>query len=264
MELRGVHVVVTGASKGIGAELAKQFAAAGAKVSLVARSGDLLNTLADEGGGRAFVADLLDATQVDALVPRIEAEAGPIDVLINNAGLETNTWMHADEPAVLRDTVRLNLEAPVMLTRAVLPGMLQRGRGSVAYVSSLAGSAGFPGLVVYAATKAGLNNLAASLRLELRDTPVHVLLAAAGPVDTRMWDTLEDRNEFDGVLGRLNTLHLLPKKTPQAFARKIVRGVARDRRHVRVPRRLYPVYWLGESTRRIVEVVLARVRMVRT
>ena len=260
MQLQGRHVLITGASRGIGEALAHRFAAAGARVSVAARSPEALAAVAAAAGGRAFPVDLLSPAEVDALVPRVEAEAGPIDVLVNNAGVETSHWLHLDGPQPVRDAIRLNLEAPAVLTQAVLPGMLARGRGHLVYTSSLAGSAGFPGLTVYAATKAGLNNFVASLRLELRDSPVGFTLVAAGPIDTRMWDTLEGEAEFAPMLHRLNALHLIPKKSPELLARRTVRGVERDRRHVRVPRRMAPIYWLGESGRRITELALTRVR----
>ncbi len=259
MDLNSAHVLVTGASRGIGEAMARRFASRGARVSVAARSLEQLSALAAELGGAAFDVDLLDGSQVDALIPRVETAAGPIDVLVNNAGVETNQWLHLDDPQHLRDAIALNLEAPIMLTRAVLPGMLARGRGSLVYTSSLAGSAGFPGLSVYAATKAGVNNFVGSLRLELRDTPVHLTLVAAGPVDTRMWDTLEHQPDFDPMLRRLNALHLIPKKTPALLAARTVRAVQHDRRHVRVPRRQSLTYWLGESPRRVTELALARV-----
>lgn len=262
MELQGSHVLVTGASRGIGEAMARRFAAAGARVSLAARTLPALSALAGELGGAAFDVDLLDPAAVDGLIQRVERDAGPIDVLVNNAGVETSQWLHLDEPQHLRDAIALNLEAPVMLTRAVLPGMLERGRGSLVYTSSLAGTAGFPGLSVYAATKAGVNNFVASLRLELRDSPVHLTLVAAGPVDTRMWDTLEDQTDFDPMLRRLNLLHLIPKKSPDLLAKRTVRAVQRDRRHVRVPRRQSLTYWLGESPRRITELALTKVPFV--
>jgi len=262
MDLQGKHVLITGASRGIGEAMARRFAAAGAHVSLAARSADSLAALATELHGTAFAVDLLDAAAVDALIPRVEGAVGPIDVLVNNAGVETNHWLHLDEPQRLRDCIALNLEAPVMLTRAVLPGMLARGLGSIVFTSSLAGSAGFPGLAVYAATKAGVNNFVASLRLELRDTPVSLTLVAAGPIDTRMWDSLEDQSDFDPMLQRLNRLHLIPKKTPALLAKRTVTAVAAGRRHVRVPRRQSLTYWLGEAPRRITELALMKVPFV--
>jgi len=263
MELKGAHVLVTGASRGIGEATARRFAKAGARVSVAARSVEPLRRLAGEIGGSAFGVDLLDPHEVDALIPRVESTAGPIDVLVNNAGIENSRWFRQEESAVIRDVVRLNLEAPLVLSRAVLPGMLHRGRGALVFTSSLAGTAGFPGLSVYSASKAGLNNFVGALRLELRETPIALTLVAPGPVDTRMWDALEDEDDFAPMLRRMNGLHLIPKKSPEMLARRTVRAVAKGRRHVRVPRRLSAMFWLGEAPRRLTEVVLARVPLDR-
>ena len=252
-------MLITGASRGIGEAMARRFAKNGARVSVAARSADALSALAAELSGTAFAVDLLDRSAVDELIPRVEREAGPIDVLVNNAGLESSQWLALEEPQWIRDVVRVNLEAPLILTRAVLPGMLARGCGTVVFTSSLAGTAGFPGMSVYSATKAGLNNAAAALRLELRDTPVNVTLVAPGPVDTRMWTVLEDQSEFDPMLRRLNALHLIPKKSPELIAARTVRAVAKGRRHVRTPRRLSASFWLGEAPQRLTEILLARV-----
>lgn len=260
MELRGAHVLITGASRGIGAAMARAFADAGARVSLVARSADALAEVAAATKGTAFTADLLDDATAEGLIARVEAEAGPIDVLVNNAGLESRSMLARETADSIRDVLRLNMEVPAVLTQAVLPGMLARGKGSLVYISSLAGTAGFPGMTVYAGSKAGINNFAASVRVELRDTPVKVTLMAAGPVDTEMWDRLEEEDWSAPILRRFNVLRLLPKKSPQLMARRTVAAVVSGRRHVRVPRRLSATYWLGESPRRIAEWLLVGVK----
>ena len=262
VELAGAHVLVTGASRGIGEAMARHFASAGSRVSVAARSVDALATVARDIGGSSYGVDLLDTDEVDALIGRVEADSGPIDVLVNNAGMENTQWLHAESVQVLRDVVRLNLEAPIVLTRAVLPGMLGRGRGHLVFTSSLAGTSAFPGLAAYSATKAGLNNFAGALRLELRDTPVGVTLVAPGPIDTRMWDVLEDTADMQAMLRRLRRLQLIPKKSPDLIGRRTVAAVRNGRRHVRVPRRLSATFWLGESPRRITEALLAKVPMV--
>jgi uncharacterized protein len=262
MNVSGSHILITGASRGIGAAMAEAFAAAGARVSLAARSEVPLKAVADKTKGTVFVADLLDSSVVDGLIQRVEAEAGPIDILMNNAGLETTSWFHEDTIERIRNVARLNFEAPLVLTRNVLPGMLERGRGHVLFMSSAAGSAAFPGLASYSGTKAGLNNFAGALRLELRDTPIKFTVVAPGPVDTGMWDHLEEEQQLAPMLKRLRALQLIPKKSPQMLAKKTVAAVQADRRHVRVPRRLSTTYWLGESPRRIMEAVLTGVPFV--
>jgi uncharacterized protein len=261
VQLDGAHVLVTGASRGIGEAFARRFAAAGARVTLVARSRDAIERLAAELGGGAVPADLLDPDSVDGLVDEVERQAGPVDVLVNNAGLETTAPHVSQDPAVLRDTLRLNLEAPMVLTRSVLPGMLERGRGHLVYVSSIAGSAGVPYMAVYSASKGGVNNFVAALRLELRDTPIGTTLVAPGPVDTAMWGGVEDAEEISGVLRRFNRLHLIPKKSPDLIARRTVEAVRSDARHVRTPRRLSAMFWLGEGPRRLTETILTGVHL---
>ncbi len=110
----------------------------------------------------------------------------------------------------------------MVLTRSVLPGMLQRRRGHVVFLSSLAGTSGFAGMAVYSGTKAGLNNFVASIRMELKDTPITTTVVAPGPVDTEMWDRVEAATEYAALLRRLRLFRLLPKASPDVVARKSV------------------------------------------
>ena len=181
MELEGALVLVTGGSRGIGAALAFAYADEGASVVVAARSEGDLRQVAERIGGVAHVADLSDPEVVDGLVAAVEAAYGPVDVLVNNAGIETVDPVATVDPDSVRTAARVNLEAPMVLTRRVLPGMLERNRGAVVFMSSLAGTAGFPGMGPYCATKAGLNNFAASLRIELKGTPISTTLVAPGP-----------------------------------------------------------------------------------
>ena len=148
MKLAGKHVVVTGGSRGIGEQLAREFAAQGARVTVVARSVDALQRVAADIGGTAVVADLTDDSVVDTLIQNIERDHGHIDVLVNNAGLETSTAFAVEDEREIRTVSRVNLEVPLLLTRHVLPGMLNRNVGHLVFVSSLAGTAGFPGMSV--------------------------------------------------------------------------------------------------------------------
>ncbi len=261
MELNGAHVVVTGGSRGIGAAMARELATKGATVTLVARSAGAISSLADELGGHAVPADLLDRSQVDELIPKIEAEIGDIDILINNAGLETTSFFHQVPTDEIRDLSVLNLETPMVLTRAALPGMLARNHGHFVFTSSLAGTGGFPGLTVYGATKAGLSNFVAGLRMELKDTNIHSTVVAPGPVDTQMWDNLEEASDFDAMLKRLRQFQLIPKKTPEYIAKHTVAAIESNRRHVRTPRRLATNGMLREAPTRITETILKGVTL---
>ena len=230
---------------------------------VAARSEGDLRTVADEVGGHAVVVDLSDPAAVEALVPRVEADLGPIDVLVNNAGVETVDMAAVIDPADVRTATRVNLEAPMVLTRYALPGMLDRGRGHIVYLSSIAGSSGFPSMATYCATKAGINGFVAALRMELKGSPVRTTLVAPGPVDTRMWDAVENSSSAStqSVIDRLNLLRLMPKADPDRLARRVVRATSRRTRHVRTPRRLSANFMLGEASQRLTEVLLVGVHL---
>jgi uncharacterized protein len=254
MDIRNRHVLVTGGSRGIGEQLARKFAAAGARVSVTARSGDELDRIARDINGVAFRADLLD--EVEGLIAQVEAEVGPIDILVNNAGLDTADAFAKIEPSVIRNVVRVNLEAPMVLTRQVIPGMIKRGGGHLVFLSSLAGTSGFPGMAAYCGTKAGINNFVATLRLELGAYPIKTTLVAPGPVDTGMWQQLEDSAYETQMLKRLRRLQLIPMAKPDRLASRVVTAVQSDRKHVRHPARLSTSFWMGEAPRRVTETVL--------
>jgi len=261
VKVSGKHVVVTGGSRGIGEALAREFAGRGARVTVVARSEESLRRVATEIGGNAVVADLSDDRTVDTLIGRIEADHGAIDVLVNNAGLETNTPFAVEDPREVRAVVRLNLEASMLLTRHVLPGMLARGAGHVVLVSSLAGTAGFPGMSAYCGTKAGVLNFASSLKRELHHTDVDITVLAPGPVDTRMWDAVEDSPPtVQQVVRRFKRLRLIPKTTPERIARRTVAAVEKRRAFVRHPHRLSTNFWFNMLPTHISNAVIAGIK----
>lgn len=252
MDLSGKHVVVTGGSRGIGEALAREFAARGSMVTVVARSVDALQSVAHDIGGNAVVADLTDDLVVDGLIEHIEAAHGPIDVLVNNAGLETSTPFAVEDIREIRAVTRVNLEVPLLLSRHVIPGMLDRDCGSIVFVSSLAGTAGFPGMSVYGATKSGILNFVAGLTRELKSTNVHTTILSPGPVDTGMWDAIEaTTNSTNNVVRRFQKLHLIPTAEPAQLAKRTVNAVARNRPFVRDPKRLSINFWLNHLPTRI-------------
>ncbi|MCB1004621.1 MAG: SDR family NAD(P)-dependent oxidoreductase [Acidimicrobiales bacterium] len=260
MDLQGRRVLVTGASRGIGEATARAFAAAGATVALVARDAEALAALAAELGGTAHPADLLDRETVAGLIPAVEGEAGPVDVLVNNAGMDTVGSLVDTDPAALDAIYQLNLLTPVQLCRAVLPAMLGRGRGHLVNVSSLAGVAAYPGMAAYASTKAGLTQFTEVLALDLKGLPVGTTIVQIGPIPTDMLDHVRDyaptRDSFDRGY-RLRLLVDLPR---EQVADAIVDAVRRDRRHVRLPRRAAAFPLLAEAPRRISDVLLTGIR----
>jgi short-subunit dehydrogenase len=259
MDLNGRRVLITGASRGLGAALAESFAAAGASVVLVARSAEAITALAARLGGVAFAVDLSEQSQVDGLIARIEAECGPIDVLVNNAAVETNRLVDEMDEADIVRTISLNLTTPERLTRQVLPGMLQRGRGHIVNISSMTGIANIPSTSVYSSTKAGLTHFSGGLLADLKGTKVGVTLVEPGPIDTGMWDSITASVPVQAALKRVEKLRLVPHISPAALAAAVVSAVKSDRKHVRYPKRGLLLYLLENAPRRMMAWCLAGV-----
>lgn len=261
MRLEGKHVVVTGGSRGIGEKIARECAARGARLTLVARNQDALRRVAGDLGANIVVADLTDDSVVDSLVADIERDHGPIDVLVNNAGLETSTPFAVEDDREIRAVSRVNLEVPMMLTRHALPGMLERGTGHIVLVSSLAGTAGFPGMAVYGATKAGVLNFANGLSRELKSTRINLTVLSPGPVATEMWDQIESRrSSIAKVVRRYQKLRLIPTADPVRIARRTVDAIERDKPFVRDPKRLSINFWLNHAPTRIANLASFGIR----
>jgi short-subunit dehydrogenase len=259
MDVRGRRVLVTGASRGIGESIARSFAAAGARLALVARSEAPLKELASDLDADAFPADLGDPVVVAGLLERVEADGGPIDILVNNAAMAPATDFTAATAPQLEQVYRLNLLTPVELCRQVLPGMVARGAGHIVNVSSLAGTAAFPGLVAYSSTKAGLSHFTAGLRADLRGLPVRTTLVELGPVPTDMLSQVDDYLPTELSFRRFYRTHLLVHVDRETVATAVLEAVRRERRHVRLPRRAAVFALLAETPRRTVELLLTRV-----
>lgn len=260
MELQGKRVLVTGASRGIGRALATAFAGAGAEVVLVARDAAALAALAEEVGGTAHPADLLDTSQMGQLIHRVEDECGPVDVLVNNAGMAVTgpLWEHADGDVDAQ--VRLNLTVPLELCRQAIPRMLRRGRGHLVNVASLAALAATPGMTTYAATKAGVAHGTAALRDELKGLPIGVTTVMVGGVPTDMLADGEAYPPFHQAFQRLRRIQLVPDTPADTLAAAVVHGVQRDKRTVYLPRRAMPFVALVEAPRLIVRSALTGVK----
>lgn len=183
--------IVTGASSGIGLELARQLAADGTKVALLARRVDLLASLGDEiraSGGVAheIECDVRERIVVRAAVAEATAELGPVDLAIANAGVGHVIPAEEFDSALFEDTIRTNLLGAVHLVEAVLPGMLERRAGQIVGVSSLAAYRGFPLTHAYCASKAGMNTFLEGLRAEVADRGIAVTTVCPGFVRTPM------------------------------------------------------------------------------
>jgi NADP-dependent 3-hydroxy acid dehydrogenase YdfG len=193
--LAGRWIVVTGASRGIGAELARRLAADGARLALVARSRDALAALAGELGAEPVVCDVADPVQIERAATRIETLAGGApDVVVNNAGVFSITAAHKTSVELFRRTLDVNLVAPFAFVHAFLPAMRARGSGHLITLGSVADRNIFPGNAAYSASKYGLRALHEVLRAELRGTGVRATLVSPGPVDTELWDPIDPDN----------------------------------------------------------------------
>ncbi len=186
--------VITGASKGIGAAIARRCVREGVKVALLARTPAPLHALAESLGALAIAVpcDVGDAAQVTAAAAQVTAAFGaPPDLLVNNAGLFQIANVDEMSPADFSAVLQVNLIAPFLLTRALLPAMKVRGSGTIVTLGSIADRTVFPGNGAYAASKYGLRALHEAMRAELRGTGVRATLVSPGPVDTPLWDPLD-------------------------------------------------------------------------
>ncbi len=206
MRLEGRAALVTGASQGIGRVIATRFASEGATVVLAARSRENLEETAagiEAQGGTALVApvDIREPGQLDALAQRIAAEVGPLDVLVANTGIAGPTaelWNVT--PDEWEETLRVNLTGTFLLCRALLPPMIERGRGSVVVIGSATGKRPMYGRTPYAATKAGLVGLVRTLAVELGPVGVRVNLISPGAVaGPRIEDVMHEQARAAGV-----------------------------------------------------------------
>lgn len=186
-------VLVTGASAGLGAAIARRFLAAGARVIAAARRLDRLEALAGEGGDRVLplALDVTDRAAIGAALASLPADFAAIDCLVNNAGLALG--MGAAQAAEADDWDRMidtNTRGLVHLTRAVLPGMIERARGHVVNMGSVAGTHAYPGGNVYGATKAFVRQFSLNLRSDLIGTPIRVTCVEPGMVGGTEFSTV--------------------------------------------------------------------------
>jgi len=191
MDWNGRIVFITGASSGIGAACARAFGRAGARLLLAARRRKRLSEVAAEAGGGIpgrvleLELDVRDERAVARALAALPEEWSAIDVLINNAGLSRGlAKLHEGELADWEEMIDTNVKGLLYVTRAVLPGMVARGRGHVINLGSIAGHESYPGGNVYCASKAAVKALTSALRMDLVDTPIRVSTIDPGLVET--------------------------------------------------------------------------------
>lgn len=242
MRLQGKHVWITGASSGIGASLAMACARLGAHLTLTARRAEALERVREQCRGqqagvevRLRPADLLNVAQLPSLAAEVIASSGPggVDVLILNAGVGQRSTALETPLHVDREIFELNYFSPITLAKAVLPHMLERGRGQIVVVSSIAGKVGPPRRTAYAASKHALQGFFDSLRTEVHDRGITITLACPGYVQTELGISAFTRD--GGRAGTIDPRHARGI-TADACARAIVQAVERDRPEVLIGR----------------------------
>jgi 3-oxoacyl-[acyl-carrier protein] reductase len=183
--------VVTGASRGIGREVAVRAARKGARVGLVARSrGDLEAVLAEIGGrGAVATADVADREATEQALAQLAAELGPVDILVNNAGI--GAWGRVVDTPVeeFERLIRVNYFSAVYATKAVLPSMLERRRGHIVNLASIAGRIGAPLEAAYSGSKFAMVGFTEALAFEVGPHGIGVSMVNPGPVKTEFFDT---------------------------------------------------------------------------
>ena len=247
-------MLVTGGSRGIGAALARGLRDRGARPALVARPSAELSAVAAEVGGDAYPCDLSDLSGLAALVERVEA-LGPVDVLINNAGVSNVGWFLDRTPAEIDQVLTVNLLAPVHLCRLVLPRMLERGRGHVVNISSMAGVIAPPGLASYSASKAGLSHFTAGLRADLRDTPLRFTTVHLGSVSTDMDEEARSYGPMRELAAKSGGRDITAMPV---FVAAVLDAIERDRDEVRVPAVMAPLAMAAELPRKIGRLIFKR------
>jgi short-subunit dehydrogenase len=226
-----MHVAVTGASSGIGEAIAREFANAGAKLTLVARRKERLEALAIELGCPSFVAavDLSDPAHAADWIAKAEQALGPIDVLVSNAGSLTLGPVATFDPELGERMMKLNFLTPARLIRAVLPGMLQRKNGVIVNVTSLAALVPIPDWIYQAASKTASAVFSETLRIETKGSGVHVMTVYPGMTDTPMAQGGLD------AYGRSGIAAMIPLGDAKILARRLRRAVERRKSRVIYP-----------------------------
>ncbi len=191
----GPVVLITGASQGIGAAIAKVFAAQlpGVRLALVARQAGKLGAVAQEcnelgATAGVFPCDVADEASVASMAADVRALLGDVDVLVNNAGSFVSAPFMETTVAQFDRMIAVNLRSAFLVSKAFVPGMAQRGSGDVFNMSSIAGLAAYPGGAAYSAAKFGVSGLSKVMRAELRDKGVRVCCVYPGATWTPSWE----------------------------------------------------------------------------
>jgi short-subunit dehydrogenase len=225
MDIKSTTALVTGAAGGLGTAISRRLAQEGARVVLSGRNEAALRGLLAQlpGQGHAVVtADLAQPGEAVALLQRAEAAAGPLDLVVNNAGVVLPAVYHDLEAAEVERMIALNLTAPMLLTHAAIPGMLERGRGHVVQIAAIGGVISTAYCEPYAATKGGLLRFNDSLRATYADAPIGFSAVCPG---FTTGGGIYSRMEAEGITSNV----MLGTTTVEKVANAVVNAVRHDR-----------------------------------
>jgi NAD(P)-dependent dehydrogenase (short-subunit alcohol dehydrogenase family) len=243
-------VLVTGASSGIGAAIARIFAQQGARVALSARSADKLNTLAASLGPNTFAipADMTDPAQVRRMVEATVERFGRLDILINNAGVGMYAPIASMQPEQFEQLVSTNWLGPVRAIQAAVPHMRKQGGGQIINISSVAGKVAIPWMGAYCSTKFALNALSDSLRLELARDSIRVISICPGRIAT----------PFGANAFRHKGYRSLPPSgtSPERVAKAVLRASLGQKREIVVPASNWLFVWFHSLFPRLTDAMM--------
>ena len=257
MQLQNKVAIITGASEGIGKAIAERFVREGARVVLAARSEGKLRELAarlEEGRALVVPTNVADPAQVERLVQQTAEKFGGIDILVNNAGFGLYSPCHEMNWEHFREMWEVNFFGPVRLTLVALPHLRER-RGAVVNISSVAGKIPLPYMGAYCASKFALNTISSSMRMELKQAGVRVVVVLPGRVATQFHTVAyRDGNNLPGVFRRRLSEGVSAEKVAEVTLRALLRGG----REVVVPARLRVAMGLRALMPGVAEFVLSR------
>jgi len=216
-EFRDIVAVVTGAAQGIGRAIAEELRTQGARLVLIDRNAISLEQTAralggNDNGVRHLVADLADPDEISNLTAKIQSSMPQVDVLVNNAGIETDLPFEKISSEVFDSVIAVNLRAPLLMAQAIVPLFPSRG-GAIVNISSIHADHAFPNSIPYACSKAGLVAQTRNLALELAPRKIRVNAICPGYIDTPMWDQwLHSSSDPVGLASQTEALHPLGRR----------------------------------------------------
>ncbi|MBR9860310.1 SDR family oxidoreductase [bacterium] len=252
-QFSGKHIIITGASSGIGRALSTEFVQLGAKVSICARREKKLKETAALSSNPdavfTFEADVSDEQQCKAFIEQSIDHHGPVDVLINNAGMSMRALFEETEPHVLKQIMDINFWGAVYCTRYALPSIL-KSKGSIVAISSVSGIKGLPGRTAYSASKFALHGFFESLRMEYHKSNLQIMIACPGWTNTNI---RKHAFKADGNAQNHSPRNEQAMDSAESVSKAIIQGI-RDKKHILFTSGLgKTLYWMNKFFPKYVE-----------